>query len=65
MDEKAPDELIVRQPHGLVALSRLCPIVLPLERDALVIVGDEPAVRDCDPMGVAGEVGEDRLFNGA
>ena len=39
-------------------------IVLPAEGDALVVEGDEPAVRDGDAVGVAGEVGEHRLGSG-
>lgn len=59
MDEKATDELIGGQSHGLVSFARFGPIVLALEGDAVPIVGDETAVGDRDPVGVAREVCED------
>jgi hypothetical protein len=34
---------------------------LPFEGDALAVEGDEPAVGNGDPMGVAGQIGEHRV----
>ena len=36
-------------------------IILPAEGDAVIVEGDEAAVGDGDPVGVAGEIGEHRL----
>ncbi len=58
MDEKAPDELGCGQGHGFVAITMPGAIVLPLEGDTTFIAGNEPAVTDGDPMGVARQVGE-------
>ena len=44
--------------HGLVAVGALDPIVLVPERDADRVGGDEPAVGDRDPVGVAGQIGQ-------
>ncbi len=61
VEEKAADEFGYRQGHGLVPITVFGPVVLPLEGDLLVVEGDEAAVRDGDAVGVAGEIGEDRL----
>ena len=42
--QETTDELVVRQRHRLVARGSLEPIILPLEGDAVVIAGDQPAV---------------------
>lgn len=60
VQEKAPHELLRGEGHGLVACAALHPVVLPAEGDAALIMGDQAAVGDGDPMGVAGEIGEDR-----
>ena len=62
MDEKASDELRYRQGHGLVQITIFGAVVLPLEGDLLAVEGDEAAVRDGDPVGVAGEIGERCIF---
>ena len=64
MHEKAPDELVGGQGHGLIAITRLGTIVLPLEGDTAFIAGDQPAVADGDPMGVARQIGEHGLGTG-
>ena len=61
MNEKAPDELAGGQGHGLIAITRLGTIVFPLEGDTAFIAGNEPAVADGDPMGVARQIGEHGL----
>ena len=40
------------------------PVVLPAERDAALVEGDEAAVGDGDAVGVARQVGEHRLGSG-
>src|ERR1700693_5733679 len=59
--EEAADELGRRERHGLEALGPFDAIVLPLEGDAVVVAGDQPAVGDGDAMGVAGEISEHGL----
>jgi hypothetical protein len=64
VDEEAADELAGGERHGLVALAAVGAVVLPLERDAAFIAGDEPAVGDGDPVGVAGEISQHGLRAG-
>src|SRR5215467_13963672 len=59
MDQETADELVGVERHELVAGIGLGPVILPFERHALAIKGDEPAVRNSNPVGVAGQVGED------
>ena len=54
-------ELVFGDSHGLVARMTLGPIVLPPEGDGVLVVGDETAVGDRDPVGVAREIGEHSL----
>ncbi len=54
MQEKAPDELVRGQCHGLVAIALLGAIVFVLEGDTTLIKGDQTAVGDRHTMGVAG-----------
>jgi hypothetical protein len=71
VDQEAADELVVGlQPtgltrgverHQLVASVALGPVILPVERHALAVESDEPAVGDSDPVRVAGQVGEHSL----
>ena len=49
------------QRHGLVAAGAFDPVVLPLEGDAGLVGGDQPAVGDGDAMGVARQIGEHGL----
>ena len=46
MDQEAADELVNIERHQLVAGIGLGAVILPLERHALAIKGDEPAVRN-------------------
>lgn len=39
--------------QGLVTMTQLGTIVLPLKGDTAIIAGNQPAVADDDPMGVA------------
>ena len=54
--QKAADEFIGFERHhlGLVVVA----IVLPTEADMAILAGEQPAVGDRDPMGVAPEIGE-------
>ena len=58
MDEESSDELSGFEGHGFVAILCLMAIILPLEGDAALIVGDQPAIGDGDPMGLSGQVSE-------
>ena len=50
--------------HGLEPVAAFDPVVFPFEGDALFVERDEPGVRDGDPVGVAGEIGEHGLGSG-
>src|SRR6202047_3993438 len=54
MHQEPPDELVRLERHGLVAAGSLDPVVLVAERYAGRVGGDEAAVGDRDPVGVAG-----------
>ena len=58
VDQEAADELVGVERHELVAGVALGPVILPFESHALAVEGDEPAVGNGDPVGVAGQVGE-------
>ena len=62
--EKAPDELIRCQGHGLVAGTALGAIVLPSEADTVAVEFDQPAVGNGDAVGVAAEIGEHGFGSG-
>ena len=64
VEEETADELGRVERHGPEPVSAFDAVVLPLEGDALVVQRHEPGVRDCDAVGVAGEVGEDGLRPG-
>ncbi len=64
VQEKAADELVGRERHGLEPVRSFDPIVLPFEGDALVVERNETRIRDGDAVGVAGEIGEDGLRSG-
>jgi len=61
VDQEATDELTGGQGHGFIAFITLGTIVLPFERNTVLIVGHEPTVGDGRAMGVSGEVFEDGL----
>ena len=65
MQQEAPDELVGSERHGLDPLAphRAVPgaIILPAERDAALVVRDEPVVGDGDAVRVARQIGEHRL----
>ena len=57
VQEKASDELMGVERHGLEPVAAFDPVVLPLEGDALLVERDETRIRDGDAMGVARQVG--------
>jgi hypothetical protein len=61
MDQKAANELVSIEYHKLVASVELGPVILPFESHAFAVEGDEPAIGNGDPVGVAGEVGKHRV----
>ena len=64
MQQEATDELIGSERHGLVSVAFLRPVVLPLKSDALFVHRDQPAVGDRNPMGIAGEISQYRVWSG-
>src|SRR5664279_922447 len=64
VDQEPPDELVRLERHGLVAAGSLDPVVFVAERYAGRVVGDEAAVGDRDPVGVAGQIGQHLLRPG-
>ena len=54
VQEKAADELVGVERHGLEPVAAFDAVILPLEGDALLVERDETGVRDGDAMGVAG-----------
>ena len=62
--EKAADELVGVERHGLAPVAAFDVVVLPFEGDVLLVEHDEPGVRDRDAVGVASEIGEDGLRSG-
>src|SRR5215211_765703 len=58
VEQEAADELVRREGHGLDprAARRPSPgaVILPAERHAALVEGEEPTGRDRDPMGVVG-----------
>ena len=58
VDQNAADELVDVECHQLVAVVGLGPVILPFERHACAVEGDEPAVGNSDAMSVARQVGE-------
>ena len=64
VDQEAADELAGGEGHQLAPGLALGAVVLPAEGDAALVEGDQAAVGDGDAVGVAGEVGQDRLGAG-
>jgi hypothetical protein len=62
--EEPADELVDGQCHRLAAGTAFDPVILPGERSAAVVGADQPAVRNRDPMRVAGQVGQNGLRSG-
>ena len=58
-DQEAPDELVGRQRHRLVAAWSIDPIVLVPEGDAVVVGSYEATIGDGHAVGVAREITQD------
>jgi hypothetical protein len=58
VDQEAPDELVSRQRHRLVAGGALDPIVLVLEGDAVLVGGHQLVIGDRDAVGVARQIAQ-------
>src|ERR1700722_17943610 len=56
MDQKAPDELLTREGHYLLAV--VISVILPAEADLVAIHGHQSVVRDGDAISVAPDVVE-------
>src|SRR5258708_14763471 len=56
MKKEAADELVGSELHDLCRAG--VAVVFPGEGDMLLVEGDDPAVGDCDAMGIAAEIGE-------
>lgn len=61
MGQKATDELVDRELYDLLAVRAVATVVFVAEGDAVLVAGDQAAVRYRDPVGVAGQVREHRL----
>src|SRR4051812_48403047 len=65
VQQEAADELVRRERHALDPRASLRavpgPVILPAERHHALVEGEKPPVRDRDPMGVAGQVGQHGL----
>src|ERR1051325_776929 len=62
--QEAPDELVGRERYRAMPRPPVAAVVLVAEAHAALVEADQPAVRDGDPVGVAGEIGEHRLRPG-
>src|SRR5439155_21597269 len=61
--EEAPDELADFERHRLPAARTVDSIVLPSERDAVVVGGDQTAIGDGHTMSVAREISQHLLWS--
>jgi len=64
VQQEAADELVGAERHDLLPVWGRATIILVAERYAILVEGDEPTVRDRDPVGVAREIGEHGLGPG-
>lgn len=51
-----PDKLVGRERHGALAFGSIVTVIFVAQRDALLVEADQPAVRDGDPVGIAGQI---------
>ena len=54
VQQEPADELVGGQRHGAIPLGAVATVVLEAERHAAIVEGEEAAVGDRDPVGVAG-----------
>jgi hypothetical protein len=62
--QEAPDELVRVKPHGLPAVRAVDAVVLPAERHAALVEGEQTLVGDGDAVRVAADVVEDLFRSG-
>ena len=62
--QEPPGKLAGGERHDPVSGLALLAVVLDPERHALAVIGCDPAVRDGDPVGIAGEICEDLVWPG-
>src|ERR1700733_14396301 len=64
MEQEASDELVRRERHDALPLGTIAAVVLVAEGDAVLVERNQTPVRDGDPVGIAGEIGEHGLGAG-
>src|SRR5437588_7405518 len=64
VEQEAPDELVGAERHCAVPRLSVAAVILIPEGHAALVERNEPAVRDGDAMGVAGEIGKHRFRPG-
>src|SRR5271166_831760 len=64
VEQEAANELSSAECHDLLAVRAVAAIILIAERDAGLVEGENPPVRDGDAVSVAREVGEHRFGAG-
>src|SRR6201984_277067 len=64
VEQEAPDELVGAERHCAVPRLSVTAVILVAEGHAALVENNEPAVRDGDAMGVAGEIGKHCLWTG-
>lgn len=64
MEQEAADELVVGEDHDLLPVVAVTAVILVVQGDPVLVEADEAAVRDGDPVGVAGQIGEHRFRSG-
>lgn len=64
MKQEAAKELVGGKPHDLLALGVGSAIILLADGDAVPVEGDEPTVRDRNPVCVARQIGQHGLGSG-
>lgn len=62
--QEPPGKLTGAKRHDPVPRLVLLAIILDPERNTLTVIGGDPAVRDSDPVCVAGKVGEHLVWSG-
>src|SRR6516225_4288685 len=64
VQQEAPDELVWDQRHRAKPRPAVAAVILVAEGYAVLVEADQPAVRDGDAVGAAGEIGEHCLGSG-
>src|SRR5215469_14363096 len=64
VEQEAPDELLGAERHCPVPRLPVAAVILVAEAHAALVENNEPAVRDGDAVGVAGEIGKHGLWPG-